>query len=128
MTPDLRQRLASQMKNAKRQRRAVRAQIDVARDAFSPPALKGRAKAHVAARAHAADKVARDTINQYRIPLIAAAIGGLAIAFQEPIRRHGPTLIARLRALAHDLAAESDRSKIANDDLDEEGLQHGKTE
>lgn len=118
---DKQQRLLNRIRRAERQRRNLRESAERALGALAPSALGDRAKRNLGTRVKAADKAARAEINKHRVPLIAAAIGGLIFALREPIRNYGPRAVRRIKALANDLRdrADSEEESGAHESFEE---------
>ncbi|MEY4270746.1 MAG: hypothetical protein RLZZ58_1962 [Pseudomonadota bacterium] len=125
---ELRQRLAARLRRAERQRLALIDQAEKARSAFSPPALKSRARTHAIGQVKQADRAARAAINDYRLPIVAAALGGLAIALQQPVRHYGPGLLRRLKALAEPTRSDSEPVDVERKDENVEDTPDGQTD
>jgi len=95
-----RTRLINAARRSMLQRSQLRRKLDVARDAFAPAALVGRAKYRVGEKIDDTAHAVRDEFRRNRLPIALAAAAGALWLLREPITTHAPRLGRKLRDLA----------------------------
>src|SRR3546814_5553102 len=95
-----RTRLINAARRSMLQRGEFKRKLGIARDAFAPTALVGRARYRVGEKVDDAAHAVREEFRSNRLPIALAATAGIAWLPPEPIKENVPRLGRRLRDLA----------------------------
>ena len=115
-----RTRLINAVRHSMLQRAQLQRKVGVARDAFKPAALVSRGKYRVGEAVDDAAHVVRQEFRDNRLPIMIAAVAGVAWMFREPIKEHAPRIGRKIQEMA---TAVVDRLRPAEDAEAEEAIE-----
>lgn len=121
--PGSRARLINAAHRSMLQRAQLRRRATATREAFRPQALLDRGKRRAEETAEDIAYIAREEFRAHRVPLMLAAIAGLAWVFREPIQKHAPKAVQKMGEWADEVTAffkadenaDEEDADIAND-------------
>ena len=112
-----RTRLINAARRAMIQRAELQRKLGIAGEAFKPGSLLDRGKYRVGAAVDDTAHAARKQFKDNRLPIVLAAVAGVAWLLREPIKEHAPRLGRKIQDLAANVA---DHFRPAAEDVADE--------